>query len=75
MSDMQDTPKPKLWSNCSPGELLDMAQELVRNNQSTLAAVVLNAARVQASLSLEWTIENRVGPTLSSAIWEGMGRR
>ena len=73
MSDVQDTPKP--WSQCSPHELLDAAQARLDQNQSALAAVLVEAAKVQAITSLEWTMENRVGPTLSGAIWEGMGRR
>jgi len=73
VSDVQDTPKP--WSQCSTHELLDAAQARLDQNQSALAAVLVEAAKVQAITSLEWTIENRVGPTLSSAIWEGMGRR
>jgi len=60
MSDMQDTPKPKLWSNCSPGELLDMAQVEHRLHRSALAAVLVAAAQVQATASLDWTLQDRM---------------
>lgn len=64
--------EPKKWSELSPQELLDMAQ-VSESHQET--EHFLAAAQVQATLHLMWTmwtIENRLGPTIGSAIWEGM---
>ena len=58
MADVQDTPKP--WSQCTPHELLDMAQEQFHAQQGQYATVLVAAARVQASLSLEWTLQDRM---------------
>lgn len=65
----------KPWSECSPHELLDLAQEALINQGPAVAAALVAAAQVQASLSLGWTMENRIGPVMSTAIWEGMRQR
>jgi hypothetical protein len=38
------------------------------------ADLMVKAAQVQATSSLEWTFENRLVPGISSAIWEGARR-
>ena len=58
MADVQDTPKP--WSQCSPGELLDMAQVELRLSQGAYAAVLVAAAQVQATAALDWTVQDRM---------------
>ena len=50
----------KPWSTCSPHELLDEAQSMYLRDAPEACAALIGAAQVQAQLSLEWTIENRL---------------
>jgi hypothetical protein len=66
------------WSDKSTAELMDMAQAEMEKSPADrnwyLADLMMKAAQARATQSLEWTIENRIGPTISQAIWDG-GRR
>lgn len=81
MSDTtNDTPDPMLlWSNQSPHQLLDEAQaEMAKapfERNAKRAELMVRAAQTQALVSLELTIEHRLVPGITNAIWEGMRQR
>lgn len=55
------------WANMSPHQLLEAAQEAHEQNTiPEMLAVFVAAAHVQAATSLEWTIENRLIPSMGS---------
>lgn len=54
-------PTERPWSQYSPHELLDKAQTCAT---AEMCHALLMAAQVQATVSLEWTLENRVAPTI-----------
>ena len=63
--------QPTKWSDLTPGELLDKAQEAVTFEMAT---VLVQAALVQAVTNLDLS-GDRLGPTISNAIWEGLRTR
>jgi hypothetical protein len=52
------------WPNMTPHQLLEEAQEVLHNQGPRIAEVLVAVAQAQAAMSLEWTIENRLIPSM-----------
>lgn len=74
MSDLNELMNKK-WIDCSPHELLVLAQDAFDRNVPEAAKMYLAAAQVQAIAGFEWTLTERFAPLISNAIWEGMRTR
>jgi hypothetical protein len=61
----------KKWSEMSTQELLDEAKAEADGTErgDARAALLLKAAQIQSQENLTWTLEQRVLPALTDALW------